>query len=74
MKKIDNIRIVSVPYWEWEALASYSNRLDRESCFQRQEYLSCKLSIGLFKETMMISARKDSLLTETHGITYDEDM
>ena len=23
VKKIDNIRIVSVHYWEWEALASY---------------------------------------------------
>ena len=70
VKNIDNMRIVSVPYWEWEALASYSNR---ESRFQRQEYLSGKLSIGSFKEKMMISARNDSL-TETHGITYDEDM
>ena len=68
------MKIISVPYWEWEALASYtSNRLDRESRFQRQEYLSRNLSIGLFKEKMMISARNDSL-TETHGITYDEDM
>ncbi len=70
MKNIDNMRIVSVPYWEWEALASYSNH---ESRFQRQEYLSGKLSIGSFKEKLMISARNDSL-TETHGITYDEDM
>ena len=73
MKKIDNMKIVSLPYWEWEALASYSNRLDRESRFQRQEYLSRKLSIGSFKEKMMISARNDSL-TETHGITYDEEI
>ena len=23
---VDNMKIISVPYWEWEALASYSNR------------------------------------------------
>jgi hypothetical protein len=64
VKNIDRMKIVSVPYWEWEALDSWR---------QRQEYLSRKLSIGLLTDKMMISARKDSL-TETHGITYDDDM
>jgi hypothetical protein len=64
VKNIDRMKIVSVPYWEWEAL---------DSRRQRQEYLSRKLSIGLLTDKMMISARNDSL-TETHGITYDDDM
>jgi len=64
VKNIDEMKIVSVPYWEWESLDSWR---------QRQEYLSRKLSIGLSTEKMMISARNASL-TETHGITYDDDM
>jgi len=62
VKNIDKIKIVSVPYWKWEAL---------DSRRQRQEYLSRKLSIGLSTEKIMISARNGSL-TGTHGRTYDD--
>jgi hypothetical protein len=37
---IDNMKIISVPYWEWYALASYCSR-------QKQEYLLHKLSESL---------------------------
>jgi hypothetical protein len=33
------MKIISVPYWEWDELASYSSR-------RKQEYLLCKLSLG----------------------------
>jgi hypothetical protein len=37
---IDNMKIISLPYWEWDALASYSSR-------RKQEYLLHKLSESL---------------------------
>jgi len=37
---IDNMKIISVPYWEWNALASYSSR-------RKQEYLLRKLNESL---------------------------
>jgi len=37
---IDNMKIISVPHWEWYALSSYSS-------WRKQEYLLRKLSESL---------------------------